>query len=55
MTENEKKFIRKLDYADLLRKMNIRRRKINPLYEKAFLDRNEKPASEYNLNTTTWD
>ena len=55
MAENEKRFVKNLDYADLLRKMKIRQREVNPLFEKAFLDRNEKPASEYNLNTTTWD
>ena len=29
--------------------------KLDPNYVKAFLDRDEKPASEYNQNTTSWD
>ena len=29
--------------------------KLDPKYVKAFLDRDEKPASEYNQNTTSWD
>ncbi len=44
-----------LDYANLLSKMSVKKINQNPLYKKAFLDRNEKIASEYNQNTTTWD
>ena len=44
-----------LDFARLLRKMHVKRIKYSPLYEKAFLDREEKTAEEYNQNTTTWD
>ena len=29
--------------------------KLDPLYEKAFLSRDDKNTSEYALNTTTWD
>ena len=28
---------------------------MDPLYEKAFLSRDDKNTSEYALNTTTWD
>lgn len=48
-------FIKSVDFTDLLTKMSVKSMEIAPLYEKAFLDRNEKPASEYNQNTTTWD
>lgn len=48
-------FIKSMDFTDLLTKMSVKSMEIAPLYEKAFLDRNEKPASEYNQNTTTWD
>ena len=51
-TEN---FVKSVDFTDLLPKMTVKQPKLDPLYEKAFLDRNEKPASEYNQNTTTWD
>ncbi len=51
-TEN---FVKSVDFTDLLSKMQVGEPKIDPLYEKAFLDRNEKPASDYNQNTTTWD
>jgi len=44
-----------LDFAALLSKMSTVEPERDILYEKAFLDRNEKPASEYNQNTTTWD
>ena len=51
-TEN---FVKSVDFTDLLPKMTVKQPKLDPLYEKAFLDRNEKPASEYNQNTTTHD
>ncbi len=57
MSEKNKNesFIKSVDFTDLLTKMSAKSTEIDPLYEKAFLDRNEKPASEYNQNTTTWD
>ena len=51
-TEN---FVKSIDFTDLLPKMQVKTSEIDPLYEKAFLDRDEKPASEYNQNTTTHD
>ena len=51
-TEN---FVKSVDFTDLLLKMQVKTPKLDPLYEKAFLDRNEKTASEFNQNTTTWD
>ena len=44
-----------LDFAKALSKMSVEKIKRKKLYEKAFHDRNEKTASEYNQNTTTWD
>lgn len=52
---NSVNFIRSTDFSGLLQKMSIENIRLNPLYEKAYLDRNEMPASEYCLNTTTWD
>ena len=43
-----------LDFADLLSSVTVEPER-DILYEKAFLDRDEKPASEYNQNTTTHD
>ena len=51
-TEN---FVKSVDFTDLLLKMQVKTPKLDPLYEKAFLDRDEKPASEYNQNKTTHD
>ena len=48
-------FVKSVDFTDLLPKMSVKTPKISPLYEKAFLDRNEKTASEYNQNTITWE
>ena len=51
----DKNFVKSMDFTDLLPKRQARTPEIDPLYEKAFLDRNEKTASEFNQNTTTWD
>ena len=53
--KNNKSFETKVDFSDVTPKVQIEQTKINPLYEKAFLDKDEKQASEYNQNGTTWD
>ena len=57
MSEKKKaeNFVKNADFTDLNSKMQVGNPKIDSLYEKAYLDRNEKPASEYNMNTTAWD
>ena len=57
MSEKKKaeNFVKNADFTDLHCEMQVGNPKIDSLYEKAYLDRNEKPASEYNMNTTAWD
>lgn len=55
MSKKTENYIKSVDFTDLLPKMSVKNPEISPLYQKAFLDRNEKPASEYNQNTTTWE
>ena len=43
------------DFKEQTQKVEIRFPKPDPLYEKAFLSRDDKNTSEYALNTTTWD
>ena len=42
-------------FMDPRHKMVVGTVKLDPLYEKAFLSRDDKNTSEYALNTTTWD
>ena len=44
-----------VDFKEQTPKVEIRFPKPDPLYEKAFLSRDDKNTSEYALNTTTWD
>ena len=44
-----------VDFKEQTPKVEIRYPKPDPLYEKAFLSRDDKNTSEYALNTTTWD
>ena len=55
MSKKNENFVTAADFTGLLEKMTVKRIELNPLYVKAYLDRNEKPSSEYDLNTTTWD
>lgn len=48
-------FAKKVDFKDLLPKIQIEKVRLDPLYEKAFLNRDEKTSTEFNQNTTTWD
>lgn len=53
MAESKKEELKKK--TESLPKVTFNGEELDPHYVKAFLDRNEKPASEYNQNTTTWD
>lgn len=56
MTEKrQSRFETMVDFSSLTPKAQIEKVEINPAYEKAFLDKDEKPSSEYNKNETTWD
>ena len=44
-----------VDFKDQTPKVEIHFPKPDPLYEKAFLSRDDKNTSEYALNTTTWN
>lgn len=44
-----------VDFKEQTPKIEIRSPKPDPLYEKAFLSREDKNTSEYAQNTTTWD
>ena len=42
-------------FMDPRHKMVVGTAKLDPLYEQAFLSREEKCKTEYAQNTTTWD
>ncbi|MDO5124785.1 MAG: hypothetical protein Q4D35_00195 [Ruminococcus sp.] len=44
-----------VDFKEQTPEVEIRSPKPDPLYEKAFLSRDDKNTSEYALNTTIWD
>lgn len=48
-------FVPYVDFKDVTPEVLTREKKENPLYEKAFLSREEVSDSEYCRNTTTWD
>ena len=53
--KKECEFAPKLDFKEQTPKIQLKDVKLDPLYEKAFLFREEKNTSEYARNTTTWD
>ena len=44
-----------VDFKEQTPEVQIGEPKNDPLYEKAFLSRDDKNTSEYAQNTTTWD
>ena len=44
-----------LSFSKQQPQMQYTQPKYNPLYEQAYLSREEKESSEYAENTTTWD
>lgn len=55
MKTNYDGFAPKVDFKELTPEVNTDRKRPDPLYEKAFLSREEKSTSEFSGNTTTWD
>ena len=55
MQKKESGFVPQVDFKEQTPDMLLKTEKPDPLYEKAFLSRDDKNTSEYALNTTTWD
>ena len=53
--KNENEFAPQIDFKEQTPEIQIKEVKPDPLYEKAFLSREDKNTSEYAQNTTTWD
>ena len=53
--KKENDFAPQIDFKEQTPEIQIKEVKPDPLYEKAFLSREDKNASEYARNTTTWD
>ena len=48
-------FDHRIDFKEQTPEMQLKEVKPDPLYEKAFLSREDKNTSEYARNTATWD
>ena len=55
MQEEYLQFVPQVDFKEQTPEVMLKSEKPDPLYEKAFLSRDDKNTSEYALNTTTWD
>ena len=53
--KKEKDFAPQIDFKEQTPEMQLKEVKPDPLYEKAFLSREDKNTSEYARNTTAWD
>ena len=53
--KKENEFAPQIDFKEQTPEMQLKEVKPDPLYEKAFLSREDKNTSEYAWNTTTWD
>ncbi len=53
--KKEQDFIRPVDFKGQTPEVCLENKPMDPLYEAAFLNRNEKNDCEYARNTTTWD
>ena len=53
--KKENEFAAQIDFKEQTPEMQLKEVKPSPLYEKAFLSREDKNTSEYARNTTTWD
>lgn len=51
----ENEFAPRIDFKDQTPEIQLKEVRFDPLYEKAFLSREDKSGSEYARNTTTWD
>lgn len=55
MQKKTYEFVPNVDFKEVTPEVLIKEKKENPLYEKAFLSREEEKESEFCQNTTTWD
>lgn len=55
MSKEKKIVTHKVGTANRDLQEEIERKKYDELYEEAWLSRNQKPDTEFNRNTTTWD
>ncbi len=53
--KKEQDFIRSVDFKEQTPEVCLENKPMDPLYEAAFLNLNEKNDCEYARNTTTWD
>ncbi len=53
--KKECEFVPQIDFMGQTPELQLKKVKPDPLYEKAFLSREDKNMSEYARNTTTWD
>ena len=53
--KKENEFAPQINFKEQTPEIQIKEVKPDPLYEKAFLSREDKNTSEYARNTTTWD
>ena len=53
--KKENKFAPQIDFKEQTPEVLLKAEKPDPLYEKAFLSREENCKTKYAQNTTTWD
>ena len=55
MQKKESGFVLQIDFKEQTPDVLLKTEKPAPLYEKAFLSREDKSTTEYAQNTTTWE
>lgn len=55
MQKKDTEYIPQVDFKEQIPEILLKTEKPDPLYEKAFLSREDKSKTEYAQNTTTWD
>ena len=55
MQKNDTGFVPQVDFKEQTPEVLLKNEKPDPLYEKAFLSREDKSTTEYAQNTTTWN
>ena len=53
--KKDTQFVTQVDFNEQTPEVLLKTEKPDPLYEKAFLSREDKSKTEYAQNTTTWD
>ena len=55
MKKKDVGFVPQVDFKEQTPEVLLKNEKQDPLYEKAFLSRQDKSTTEYAQNTTTWN